>query len=258
MKVFSKVDTFASWQYGTIPYLPAPTSGTSATGARKVRRQRHPRELEQRLQPELHHELRAWSAWTMRRRSTNCWARSPRAISAPPTGTPSSRPGSTSAPPSAPSRHGPTWAPTMPSATPCSFRSPGPHGHLPPFLNDHVKWMGYFGGQVNPYWPFTVARMVFVPDFTNKLNKAEQYARSATGIQAGKDVQLLPVFLKYLRKSAEEMEQGLKLYRPRPELPAGQTGKSRARSRRGRAAAPHDAERRRNPRVRGLAPESGG
>ena len=49
--------------------------------------------------------------------------------------------------------------------------------------NDHSKWMGYFGGSINPHWPFTLSRMVFYPDFTNKVNKAEQYARSATGIQ---------------------------------------------------------------------------
>jgi hypothetical protein len=55
--------------------------------------------------------------------------------------------------------------------------------------------------------------MVFYPDFTNKVNKAEQYARSATGIQVGQEVPLLPVFLKYLKKSADEMEEGLKLYR---------------------------------------------
>jgi hypothetical protein len=79
--------------------------------------------------------------------------------------------------------------------------------------NDHNKWMGYFGGSINPYWPFTLSRMVFYPDFTNKVNKAEQYARSATGIQVGDGVRLLPLFLKYLKKSADEMEEGLKLYR---------------------------------------------
>ena len=55
--------------------------------------------------------------------------------------------------------------------------------------------MGYFGGELNPYWPFTVSRMVFYPDFTNKTNKAEEYARSATGIEAGNEIKLLPVFL---------------------------------------------------------------
>lgn len=55
--------------------------------------------------------------------------------------------------------------------------------------------------------------MVFYPDFTNQTNKAELYARSATGVQVGKDVQVLPVFLKYLRQAADQMEEGLKLYR---------------------------------------------
>jgi len=79
--------------------------------------------------------------------------------------------------------------------------------------SDFEKWKGYFGGGINPYWPFTVSRMVFYPDFTNKTNKAELYARSATGIQVGKEMNLLPVFLKYLKQAADKMEEGLKLYR---------------------------------------------
>jgi hypothetical protein len=55
--------------------------------------------------------------------------------------------------------------------------------------------------------------MVFYPDFTNKINKAEQYARSATGVQVDKDTKVLPVFLKYLKLAGEQMEEGLKLYR---------------------------------------------
>ena len=47
---------------------------------------------------------------------------------------------------------------------------------------DQAKWMGYFGGGINPYWPFTVSRMVFYPDFSNQTNKAEAYARSVSGI----------------------------------------------------------------------------
>ena len=73
--------------------------------------------------------------------------------------------------------------------------------------------MGYFGGGVNPYWPFTVSRMVFYPDFTNQTNKAELYARRATGVQVGKETAVLPVFRKYLRLAADQMEMGLKLYR---------------------------------------------
>ena len=55
--------------------------------------------------------------------------------------------------------------------------------------------------------------MVFYPDFTNKTNLAELYARSATGIEAGNEVKLLPVFLRYMHQAADKMEEGLKLYR---------------------------------------------
>ena len=66
---------------------------------------------------------------------------------------------------------------------------------------------------LNPYWPFTVSRMVFYPDFTNQTNKAEQYARSATGVQVKNETKVLPVFLKYMKLSIDQMEEGLKLYR---------------------------------------------
>jgi hypothetical protein len=78
---------------------------------------------------------------------------------------------------------------------------------------DHDKWMGYFGGHVNPYWPFTLSRLVFYPDFTNGTNRAELYARNASGIETPNEERVLPVFLKYLRLATEEMDSGLKLYR---------------------------------------------
>jgi len=78
---------------------------------------------------------------------------------------------------------------------------------------DHEAWMGYLGGEINPCWPFTVSRLVFCPDFTNRTNKAEAYARSVSGIEAPGDRQVLPVFLKYLRLAADRMDEGLTLYR---------------------------------------------
>ena len=78
---------------------------------------------------------------------------------------------------------------------------------------DETKWMGYMGGEINPYWPFTLARLVFYPDFTNRINKAELYARNVSGIESPKDARILPVFLKYLRLAAERLDEGLKLYR---------------------------------------------
>lgn len=78
---------------------------------------------------------------------------------------------------------------------------------------DHQAWMGYLGGEINPYWPFTVSRLVFCPDFSNRTNKAENYARSVSGIESTGQAKILPVFLKYLRRAAERMGEGLKLYR---------------------------------------------
>lgn len=78
---------------------------------------------------------------------------------------------------------------------------------------DEAAWMGYLGGELNPYWPYTVSRLVFIPDFTNQSNKAESYARSVSGVEAPSDVPVLPVFLKYLQLAADRMEEGLTLYR---------------------------------------------
>lgn len=78
---------------------------------------------------------------------------------------------------------------------------------------DEVMWQGYLGGEINPYWPFTVSRLTFYPDFSNQSNKAELYARAASGIEAGPRERILPVFLKYLRLAAEGMGEGLNLYR---------------------------------------------
>jgi hypothetical protein len=78
---------------------------------------------------------------------------------------------------------------------------------------DQASWTGYLGGELNPYWPFTVSRLVFYPDFTNRTNMAENYARSVSGIESPGDKQVLPVFLKYLRLASERMGTGLDLYR---------------------------------------------
>ncbi len=78
---------------------------------------------------------------------------------------------------------------------------------------DHGEWMGYMGGEINPYWPFTVSRLVFCPDFTNRTNKAESYARGVSGIEAAGEKQILPVFLKYLLMAADRLEEGLRPYR---------------------------------------------
>jgi len=78
---------------------------------------------------------------------------------------------------------------------------------------DQNMWQGYLGAEVNPYWPFTVTRLVFLPDFSNGSNAAEGYARGVSGIEVPADQKILPVFLKYLKKTTDTMESGLDLYR---------------------------------------------
>ena len=78
---------------------------------------------------------------------------------------------------------------------------------------DQNQWMGYLGAEVNPYWPFTVTRLVFIPDFSNGSNRAESYARGVSGIAAPADTPILPTFLKYLRLATDTWQEGLDLYR---------------------------------------------
>ncbi|MFZ2641692.1 MAG: hypothetical protein WA117_11895 [Verrucomicrobiia bacterium] len=109
---------------------------------------------------------------------------------------------------------GPTMGTSHATGNPIFFQEPPARtATFTHSWTDHAKWMGYMGGEINPYWPFTVSRLVFYPDFSNRTNKAELYARSVSGIQAGQDKRILPVFLKYLRLAAERMDEGLRLYR---------------------------------------------
>lgn len=91
---------------------------------------------------------------------------------------------------------------------------------------DQDLWTGYLGAEIHPYpRPFTVTRLVFLPDFSNQTNRAEGYARSVSGIEAGAEARILPVFLKYLRLATDKMEAGLALY---PECGAASPESKRA------------------------------
>jgi hypothetical protein len=216
MMVFSKVDTFASWQYGTIPYLPCPQQWNK----RYVALEKHGikgtlESWSSGYKPNFISELRAWTCWSDsppieelfsilaarifgkegKTEVVKAWECFSQAIQLVPD-------------------TGPNMGTNNSVGNPLFFTAPvlrtNTYYHS---WTDFDKWMGYFGGELNPYWPFTVSRMVFYPDFTNKTNLAELYARSATGIEAGNDVKLLPVFLKYLHQAADKMDEGLTLYR---------------------------------------------
>src|SRR5690554_200180 len=65
MKVFSKVDTFASWQYGTIPYLPCPYQWYDRYDAlEKYGVNGTLESWSSGYKPNLMSHLRAWTCWT--------------------------------------------------------------------------------------------------------------------------------------------------------------------------------------------------
>jgi hypothetical protein len=216
MKVFSKVDTFASWQFGTIPYLPCPQQWYRRYQALEKYEVKGTLESwSSGYKPNFISELRAWTCWSdapqieellsimaarifgeeVKTKAVKAWEFFSQAIQLVPD-------------------TGPNMGTNNSVGNPLFFRVPplrtNSYFHS---WTDFDKWMGYLGGQLNPYWPFTVSRMVFYPDFTGKTNKAEEYARNATGIEAGEGINLLPVFLRYMNQAADKMEEGLIIYR---------------------------------------------
>ena len=216
MTVYCKADTFASWQYGTSPYLPFPYQWHERYKAlEKYGINGTLESWSSGYTPNFMTHLRAWTCWTdappfedllgqtaalyfgdaNKDLVLKAWDHFSRAIrlvldTGPNFGTNNAV-------------GNPIFLKEPPLRTMTFTRS----------WTDHDKWTGYLGAQINPYWPFTVTRMVFYPDFTNAVNMAELYARSATGVETGPETRLLPMFLDYLSRAAAEMETGLQAYR---------------------------------------------
>jgi hypothetical protein len=216
MKVYCKADTFASWQFGTVPYLPFPHQCYQRYKAlERLGVNGTMESWSSGYTPNFMTELRAWYCWTDsppleellgsiaardfgsegKEKVLEAWDRFSRAIRLVPD-------------------TGPNMGTNNAVGNPLFFQEPPlrtatfKHSWV-----DHDKWMGYLGGSINPYWPFTFTRMVFYPDFMNQRNLAEIYARDATGVDVASATKVLPVFLKYLRQASDQMEEGLKLYR---------------------------------------------
>ncbi len=216
MKVYSKADAFASWQYGTIPYLPFPNQWYERYKAlEKYGVNGTLESWSSGYTPNLMTHLRAWTCWTdappfeellgataercfgtgNREQVLKAWDLFSQAIRLV-------------------LDTGPNFGTNNAIGNPLFLQEPPLRTMTFKYSwTDFDKWKGYLGSQINPYWPFTVTRMVFYPDFTNKVNLAEQYARAATGVEAGPEIKLLPLFLNYLGRASERMEAGLKLYR---------------------------------------------
>lgn len=202
--VYSKADTFASWQFGTFPYLPFPYQWYERYKA--LQQYGVDGTLESwsyGFKPNFVAEVRAWYCWTeappledllraIARREFGAgseddvlaaWQHFSEAIRQFPD-------------------TGPNWGTNNAVASPFFFEKPKPRAVT--FENswtDQELWSRQ--SSVNPYWPYVPRRLFLWPDFTNRVNVAERYPRFFS----------LPVFLKYLALSADRMERGLQVYR---------------------------------------------
>ncbi|HEY5315884.1 MAG TPA: hypothetical protein VIK18_25365 [Pirellulales bacterium] len=223
MRVFSKADTFATWQFGTTPYLPCPYQWQRRYDAlAEAGLDGTLESWSNGYKPSFVTELRAWSCWTdalpldellrsVARRQfgsgtedhvLEAWRLFSEAIQ--------SVPGT-----------GPSMGTNFAVANPLVFQ-PNP----PRTMTLHHSWWDERkwgdvrrGSKLNPYWPYTHRRMVFYPDFNSHGDMAESYARARSGVmatgdgQGGKPAPLLPVFNKYLLLAADRFEAGLASYR---------------------------------------------
>jgi len=204
MKVYAKADTFASWQYGTFPYLPVPYQWHARYQAlEKYGIDGTMESWSYGFKPNFVAELRAWYSWTgappldellraIARRefgpgSENlvlaAWDHFSKAIRLVPD-------------------TGPNMGTNNSIGSPFFFGKPKPRA----IVVEH-SWsqpgIEAGGVPVSAYWPYAPARVILVPDFTNRSNAAARYASPFS----------LPVFNKYLLLAAGEMETGLQSYR---------------------------------------------
>ena len=197
MKVYSKADSFAAWQFGTIPYLPFPYQWYERYKAlEKYGVNGTLESWSSGYTPNMMTELRAWTCWSdapafeellgavaarnfgseQKESVLAAWNHFIHAIRLMPD-------------------TGPNMGTNNAIGNPLFFQEPPLRtATFTHSWTDHAKWMGYLGAQLNPYWPFTVTRMVFYPDFTNRTNKAELYARGATGVFVDPETKVLPSF----------------------------------------------------------------
>lgn len=216
MKVYCKADSSSSWQFGTIPYLPFPYQwyrryeALAAYGVDGTLES-----WSSGYKPNWVAELRAWTCWTdappfddvlgaiasrifgadSREDVLKAWDHFSSAIRLVPD-------------------TGPRMGTNGAIGNPLFFEEPPARA-----ATYNYSWSnkgpeaGYLGNGLIPYWPFTIFYLVFCPDFTNRTNRAETYARTASGVQPPEEVNVLPTFLKYLHNAVAEMEKGLVLYR---------------------------------------------
>ena len=202
--IYSKADTWASWQFGTFPYLPFPFQWYARYQAlEKSGVDGTMESWSYGFKPNFVAELRDWFSWTdappietllrqIARRNfgagnedlvLNAWKHFSTAIAYDPD-------------------TGPTSGGNAAVANPLFFQQPESHiMTLQHSWTDQQIWSRE--SSLNPYWPYSAREFVLYPDFTNRTNVAELYAKPMS----------LGVFNKYLLKAADEMAKGLEGYR---------------------------------------------
>jgi hypothetical protein len=202
--VYSKADCWASWQYGTLPYLPLPYQWYDRYQAlEKWGIDGTMESWSYGFKPNFIAEMRSWYSWSdappldtllraIARRefgagaeplALDAWNHFSKAIRLVPD-------------------TGPLMGTVNSVAAPLFFKEPPPrtmtvtHSWTDPDAWSH-------NADIVPYWPYTPRYFLLRPDFTNQVNAAEKYASPFT----------LPTFTKYLTLAADEMERGLLSYR---------------------------------------------
>lgn len=216
--VYAKADTFATWQYGTMPYLPCPQQWFRRYDALASCRIDGTMETwSTGYKPNFMSELRAWTCWSdapprdellraVARREfgpgsedkvLKAWDHFSQGIELVPD----------------------TW-PNMGTnnavAAPLFFSQPVQRGLT--INHSFAKGFQHLGGySPDSRWPYTIPRLLFFPDFSNQTNQAEQYARDGSGVaelpQDKPLEEVLPFFNSYLLRAADEFEAGLVTYR---------------------------------------------
>jgi len=221
MTVYCKVDCFATWQFGTFPYVPAPqqwqrrydalaaygVNGTLETWSNGYK-------------PNFMADLRAWSCWTNPMPYESLLAATARRIFGPGN---ESHALAAWALFSEAIQYVPDTGPSM--GTNSAVANPMFLENAPArMMTLNNSWWdeaqkSHWRHRLVPEWPFAHPIMVFYPDFTNKSNRAEQYARVRSGIGQLESAERLAgasiaeVFNKYVLRAADAFEAGLQHYR---------------------------------------------
>lgn len=202
--IYAKADTWASWQFGTFPYLPFPYQWYARYQAlEKAGIAGTLESWSYGFKPNWVAELRAWYSWSdappletllraIARREVGAageqlavaaWDHFSKAIRLVPD-------------------TGPNMGTTNAIGAPLFFEKGEPLAMSQEHSwTDQETWSRQT--EISPYWPFAPRRVILLPDFANRVNAAERYAEPFS----------LKVFNKYLLLAAGEMEQGLKSYR---------------------------------------------